>query len=196
MISVARQSIPDVLLVTAERFQDSRGWFRETYSSRAFAGAGIIVDFVQDNESCSMRAGTVRGLHYQLPPFAQAKLIRVLRGAIFDVAIDLRVDAPSFGQHVAVRLDAAGDQALFVPTGFAHGFCTLADETVVSYKASALYVPQYERGIRWDDPMLGVDWPVAAAAAVVSPKDTAWPRLNAIGHDALFASAGVAELVP
>lgn len=142
-----------------------------------------------------MQAGTVRGLHYQLPPFAQAKLVRVLRGAIFDVAVDLRVGSPSFGRHIAVRLDAAGDDALFVPTGFAHGFCTLTDDTVVSYKVSTLYAPQYEHGIRWDDPALGIHWPVTAERAVLSRKDAAWPSLDAVDRDALFRHA-VTELVP
>lgn len=196
MMRIAPQAISDVLLITGQRFRDPRGWFRETYNSRAFADAGIGVDFEQDNESCSMQGGTVRGLHYQLPPFAQAKLVRVLRGAIFDVAVDLRLGSRSFGRHVAVRLDAEGDDALFVPAGFAHGFCTLADNTVISYKVSTLYAPEYERGVRWDDPALGIDWPVTAERAVVSDKDEALPRLAAVGREALFGAAAVAELVP
>ncbi|MBU6506040.1 MAG: dTDP-4-dehydrorhamnose 3,5-epimerase [Alphaproteobacteria bacterium] len=186
MMRVARQPIPDILLLTGDRFQDGRGWFRETYSGRTFAEAGIDVAFVQDNESCSARAGTVRGLHYQLSPFAQAKLMRVLKGAILDVAVDLRIGSPTFGRHVAVRLDAGRDDALFIAAGFAHGFCTLVDDTVVSYKVSALYAPKYERGIRWDDPALGIPWPLAAARAVVSPKDAAWPPLAAVSRAELF----------
>ena len=194
MMRVVRQAIPDVLLVTAERFRDLRGWFRETYSDRAFADAGIDIAFVQDNESCSRQAGTVRGLHYQAPPCAQAKLVRVLCGAIFDVAVDLRVGSSTFGQHVAVHLAAAGNDALFIPVGFAHGFCTLEDDTVVNYKVSSLYAPQHERGIRWNDPALGIAWPVTAQQAVLSPKDAAWPSLAAVSRDALFKRA-VAELV-
>ena len=186
MMRVARQSIPDILLLTGDRFQDTRGWFRETYSGRTFAEAGIDVSFVQDNESCSARAGTMRGLHYQVSPFAQAKLMRVLKGAILDVAVDLRVGSQTFGQHVAVRLDAGRDEALFIAAGFAHGFCTLVDDTIVSYKVSALYAPKCEHGIRWNDPALGIPWPVAAERAVVSPKDAALPLLASISRADLF----------
>ena len=187
MMRVACQSIPDVLLLTGDRLQDTRGWFRETYSGRTFAEAGIDVVFVQDNESCSARAGTVRGLHYQSLPFAQAKLMRVLKGAILDVAVDLRLGSPTFGRHVAVRLDATHDEALFIAAGFAHGFCTLVDDTIVSYKASALYAPKCEHGIRWNDPALGIPWPVAADRAIVSPKDASLPLLAAVSRAALFA---------
>ena len=187
MMRVARQSIPEILLLTGDRFQDTRGWFRETYSGRTFAEAGIDVAFVQDNESCSARAGTVRGLHYQSLPFAQAKLMRVLKGAILDVAVDLRLGSPTFGQHVAVRLDATCDEALFIAAGFAHGFCTLLDDTIVSYKASALYAPKCEYGIRWNDPALGIPWPVAADRAIVSPKDASLPLLAAVSRADLFA---------
>jgi len=187
MMRVARQEIPEILLVTADRFRDPRGWFRETYNGRAYADAGIDVTFVQDNESCSAQTGTVRGLHYQLPPFAQAKLVRVLHGAIFDVAVDVRVASPTFGRHVTVQLDANRDQALFIPAGFAHGFCTLANDTVVSYKVSTAYAPSYERGIRWYDRVLGIRWPIAPEAAVLSQKDGAWPPLRAVGRDDLFA---------
>lgn len=187
MMRIARQPIPDILVVTGDRFHDPRGWFRETYNGRAFAEVGIDVAFVQDNESCSLRAGTVRGLHYQLPPFAQTKLVRVLRGTIFDVAVDLRIGSPTFGRHVAVRLDAGRDDALFVAAGFAHGFCTLADDTIVSYKVSTLYAPSYERGIRWDDPALGINWPFGSSRVVVSAKDAAWPTLGAVNRNDLFA---------
>ncbi|SRR5579875_790916 len=193
MMRAVPQAIPDVLLVTGERFHDARGWFRETYNSRAFADAGIAVSFVQDNESCSCRVGTVRGLHYQLPPFGQAKLVRVLHGAVFDVAVDLRVASPTFGRHVAVRLDAGRDQALFVPVGFAHGFCTLIEDTIVAYKVSTLYAPQYERGIRWSDPALAIDWPVTAKDAIVSPKDEAWPAFRAVRRADLFGDIAAAE---
>ncbi|HYL31683.1 MAG TPA: dTDP-4-dehydrorhamnose 3,5-epimerase [Stellaceae bacterium] len=193
MMHVVHQAIPGILLIGGDRFCDPRGWFRETYNGRAFADAGITVAFVQDNESCSVRAGTVRGLHYQLPPFAQAKLVRVLQGAILDVAVDLRVGSPTFGRHVAIRLDASRDDALFIAAGFAHGFCTLSDNTVVSYKCSTLYAPSYERGIRWDDPALGVRWPVAADRAVVSQKDAAWPNLAAVNRDDLFARSPAEE---
>ena len=187
MMHVVHQAIPGILLVSGDRFRDPRGWFRETYNGRAFADAGIAVAFVQDNESCSVHAGTVRGLHYQLPPFAQAKLVRVLQGAIFDVAIDLRVGSPTFGRHVTVRLDASRGDALFIPAGFAHGFCTLVDDTIISYKVSTVYAPSYERGIRWDDPALGIRWPAVSQHAVVSSKDAAWPALATVGRADLFA---------
>jgi len=193
MIRVDRQEIPEILLVTADRFRDPRGWFRETYSGRAYAEAGIDVTFVQDNESCSAQAGTVRGLHYQLPPFAQAKLVRVLRGAIFDVAVDVRVASSTFAKHVAVQLDANSDQTLFIPAGFAHGFCTLADDTIVNYKVSTPYAPPYERGIRWDDRVLGIRWPIVPEAAVLSPKDGAWPPLRAVGRNDLFVRTRAEE---
>jgi len=183
---VERQVIPDILLVTIDRFCDPRGWFRETYNGRTFADAGIGASFMQDNESCSEKAGTVRGLHYQLRPFAQDKLVRVLRGAILDVTVDLRTGSPTYGRHVAVQLDADRDQVLFIPVGFAHGFCTLADHTTVSYKVSQLYAPPYERGVRWDDPALGIRWPVAREQAVVSQKDTTWPRFDAVPQSDLF----------
>lgn len=193
MMHVVRQAIPDILLVSGDRFRDPRGWFRETYNGRAFADAGIGVAFVQDNESCSVQTGTIRGLHYQLPPFAQAKLVRVLQGAILDVAVDLRIGSPTFGRHVAVRLDASRDDALFIAAGFAHGFCTLSDNAIVSYKCSTLYAPSYERGIRWDDPALGIRWPVASDHAVVSQKDAAWPPLAAVDRDDLFARSRTEE---
>lgn len=195
MMRVARQSIPDILVVTGERYRDPRGWFRETYNGRSFADAGIGVAFVQDNESCSVQSGTVRGLHYQLPPFGQAKLVRVLHGSILDVAVDLRVGSRTFGRHVAVQLDASRDQALFVPVGFAHGFCTLTEHTIVSYKVSTLYAQQYERGIRWDDPALGIRWPVTSEAAVLSQKDAALPLLEALYREDLFGRATTAEFV-
>ena len=168
-------AIPAVRLVRPAVHADGRGSFAETWNRAAFAAAGIDCDFMQDNESRSDRPGTVRGLHYQLPPAAQNKLVRVLRGRILDVAVDLRRGSPSFGSHVAVTLAADGATQLFVPAGFAHGFCTLEPDTVVLYKVDAPYAPTLERGIRWDDPALAIAWPVATADAVLSARDAAQP---------------------
>jgi dTDP-4-dehydrorhamnose 3,5-epimerase len=176
-LSVTPLSIPEVRLIVPDRFGDERGFFSETYSRRAFAAAGIADEFVQDNHSCSAAVGTVRGLHYQIAPFAQAKLVRVVRGAIFDVAVDLRRGSPSFGAHVTAKLGAEDGSQLFVPMGFAHGFCTLEPDTEVVYKVTAYYSREHDRGIRWNDPDLGIAWPVGAEAAVLSAKDLGLPRL-------------------
>lgn len=161
------------------RFPDGRGQLAVTYSARALAACGISdLHWVQENHSVSAAAGTVRGLHFQVPPAAQAKLVRVVRGAILDVALDLRRASPSYGRHVAVTLTAAAWNQLFVPAGFAHGFCTLEPDTEVLYKISHDYSPAQERGLDWRDPDLGIAWPVAADAAVLSDRDRTWPRLR------------------
>jgi dTDP-4-dehydrorhamnose 3,5-epimerase len=170
--------IGDVKLVEAKRFDDARGFFSEVYKRSAFAEAGLAVEFVQDNHSRSARAGTVRGLHFQLPPFAQTKLVRVTRGRILDVAVDVRRGSPTFGRHVAVELSEANWLQLLVPVGFAHGYCTLEPDTEVLYKVSAAYAPQCDAGILWNDPDLGIAWPVDAASALVSDKDRDLPRLK------------------
>jgi dTDP-4-dehydrorhamnose 3,5-epimerase len=176
-MDVASLAIPDVKLITARRMGDARGFFSETYSRRRFAEAGLVADFVQDNFSLSRPRGTVRGLHFQRAPFAQAKLVRVLRGAIYDVAVDIRPGSPSYGRHVAVELSADTGSAVLIPEGFAHGFCTLLPDTEVFYKVNRDYAPKHEGGILWNDPALGIDWPVEADAAVLSDRDRAWPRL-------------------
>ncbi|CAA9279783.1 MAG: dTDP-4-dehydrorhamnose 3,5-epimerase [uncultured Acetobacteraceae bacterium] len=165
------------LLLNTRQFTDPRGVFAETYSRRAAAALGLEDEFVQDNWSCSDRVGTVRGLHFQRRPHAQAKLVRVLRGRILDVAVDLRRCSPTFGQHVAVELAAGDGRMLYVPVDFAHGFCTLEPMTEVAYKVSADYAPEADAGIAWNDPALGIDWPVSADAACVSLKDALLPRL-------------------
>jgi dTDP-4-dehydrorhamnose 3,5-epimerase len=174
-MDVIETLIPDVKLIRMRRHVDERGFFSETYSARALAAAGIACGFVQDNHSLSAASGTVRGLHFQIPPHAQAKLVRVVRGAVLDVAVDLRFGSPTFGRHVAATLSAAEWNMLFIPEGFAHGFCTLSPETEVVYKASAHYEPTHDRGIAWNDPVLGIDWPVEAARAIVSAKDQRLP---------------------
>lgn len=171
-------AIPDVLLVTPRRFEDPRGWFVETYSQPRYAAAGIRAVFMQDNQSLSRNRGTIRGLHFQRPPVAQAKLVRVLRGRILDVAVDLRRAQPTYGQHVAVELDAATGAQLFVPAGFAHGFCTLEPDTEVTYKVDAPYAPDADAGLFYDDPHLAIAWPVAPAVAHLSDKDRQLPRFT------------------
>lgn len=170
--------LPGPLLVTARSFRDDRGVFTETFRVVEYATLGIDLAFVQDNQSLSHGAGTVRGLHHQAEPAPQAKLVRVLRGAILDVAVDIRRASPGFGRHVAVELAAGDGRSLFIPAGFAHGFCTLAPDTEVAYKVSAAYDPALDRAIAWDDPTLAIPWPVAADAALLSPKDRAAPRLT------------------
>lgn len=168
--------IDAVKIVLPRRFGDARGWFQETYSRPRLRDAGLDVEFVQDNMSMSARAGTVRGLHFQIPPFAQAKLIGVIAGAIFDVAVDIRVGSPTFGRHVAMNLTPESGQ-LYVPEGFAHGFCTLAPDTVIAYKVSAPYAPEHDRGLDWADPALAIAWPPAPGAAILSDRDRKHPRL-------------------
>jgi dTDP-4-dehydrorhamnose 3,5-epimerase len=165
------------LLIEVRRFADARGAFAETYSHRDFADLGIAEAFVQDNWSRSDPVGTVRGLHFQRAPHAQAKLVRVLRGAILDVAVDLRRSAPSHARHVAIELEEGDGRMLYVPAGFAHGFCTLRPGTEIAYKVSDVYAPDCDGGIAWDDPALGIDWPVAPRDAVLSDKDARLPRL-------------------
>lgn len=170
--------IAGVWLITPKRHEDQRGSFTETYSRRAFAELGIDCVFVQDNQSHSRSPGTVRGLHFQRPPKAQGKLVRVLRGSILDVCVDLRHSSPSFGRHVTAELSSEKGNQIFVPAGFAHGFCTLEPDTEVSYKADGHYAPEHEGGIVWNDQALAIDWPVAAAEVVISPKDAALPPFD------------------
>lgn len=175
MPAVRSLSIPDVLELVPERHGDARGFLSEVWSAAAFAAAGLDVAFVQDNHSRSEAAGVLRGLHYQLPPFAQAKLVRVVRGAIFDVAVDLRPASPSFGGWVGLEISAAAWNQIFLPAGFAHGFVTLEPGTEVLYKVSAPWSPGHERAIRHDDPEIGIAWPAATDAFVLSDKDRAAP---------------------
>jgi dTDP-4-dehydrorhamnose 3,5-epimerase len=154
---------------------DRRGTFSELYSRRTFAAAGLSLDFVQDNYSVSTAAGTVRGLHYQAPPWAQGKLIRVLRGRIFDVAVDLRKSSPTFLNWISIELSADDGSQLLIPVGFAHGFCTLEPDTHVLYKVTNFYAPAHDCGIRWNDPDLAIEWPVSEDRAIVSEKDVMLP---------------------
>ncbi len=181
------QAVPNVVLIAARRHEDERGWFSETYSARRLADLGIACGFPQDNQSWSRTAGTVRGLHFQRPPAAQAKLVGCLRGRILDVVVDLRVGSPSFGRSLTVELTDGGDQ-LFVPVGFAHGFVTLTDDVTVAYKVSSLYDAGAEGGLAWNDPALGIDWPLVAGRSVVSERDAALPPLALL--DSPFAYEG------
>jgi dTDP-4-dehydrorhamnose 3,5-epimerase len=168
--------IPAVLLLKPRYFQDPRGYFVETYNQRTAQAAGLAADFVQDNQAYSLKRGTVRALHFQVPPHPQAKLVRVLRGAVYDVAVDLRAGSPTHGRWTAVTLTAQGGEQIFVPGGFAHGYCTLQADTEVAYKVDDYYAPECEQGLIWNDPTLAIDWPVAAADAVLSDKDRKLPR--------------------
>ena len=171
--SITATSLPEVRLVLPDRFGDDRGFFSETYSRRAFAAAGIADEFVQDNHSVSLQKGVVRGLHFQVPPHAQAKLVRVTRGSIFDVAVDIRLGSPTYGRHVGAVLSAAKWQQIWIPEGFAHGFCTLEPDTEVLYKVTDYYAPECDRGLNWDDPALAIAWPVAPHEVVLSTEGCA-----------------------
>ncbi len=177
MLSVEATAIPAVKIVTPKRFGDHRGFFSEVYKQSDFKAAGIDVVFVQDNHSLSTQVGTLRGLHFQSPPFAQNKLVRVARGRILDIAVDLRGSSPSFGQHVAVELSAENWRQLLVPIGFAHGFVTLEADTEVLYKVTAPYHPVHDRGLAFDDPALCIDWRVPLGDLVLSDKDRQHPCL-------------------
>jgi dTDP-4-dehydrorhamnose 3,5-epimerase len=179
-MNVRPLKIPDVVILEPERFSDRRGFFSETYNRRTLAAHGIELDFVQDSHSLSGPKGTVRGLHFQLPPFAQHKLIRVVRGSIYDVAVDLRRGSPTYGQHVASVISARAWNQILVPVGFGHGFCTLEPDTEIVYKVTNYYSPEHDRGILWRDPDLGIEWPVLEEMAVLSPKDRNLPRLRDI----------------
>lgn len=178
MLELRSLAIPDVKVIRTDRFSDARGYFCETFQRSAFAEKGILHDFVQDNQSSSDRIGTVRGLHFQRSPFAQAKLIRVLNGAILDIAVDLRRSSPNFGKHIAIQLDSESGEQLFIPKGFAHGFCTLQPKTVVLYKVDQVYAPSHDGGVYWADPALAIKWPVTPSEAQISPKDQILPALN------------------
>jgi dTDP-4-dehydrorhamnose 3,5-epimerase len=171
-------SLAGILLIRTARMTDRRGYFSETYARRDFAAAGVTSDFVQDNQSGSVAAGTVRGLHFQAPPAAQAKLVRVLKGKILDVVVDLRRSSAGYGRHVAIELSGDSGDQLFVPAGFAHGFCSLEPNTEIFYKVDAPYSPEHDRGLYWADPALGIRWPVETSAAIVSERDQTLPALS------------------
>ena len=174
-------AIPDVVRIVPRRFPDRRGHFSETYSQRALSEHGIDIVFVQDNQSVSLRKGTLRGIHFQRPPHAQAKLVRCTRGSVLDVAVDLRSDSPTFGRHVSTMLSEENGAQLLVPAGFGHGFMTLEDDCHVQYKVSAFYAPEADAGIRWNDADLGIDWGIEADRVFLSDKDRSLPSLKDVG---------------
>ncbi len=171
-------AIPDVKLIVPQIFRDGRGFFSETYNARLLSELiGIDAPFVQDNHSLSTQKGVLRGLHFQAPPYAQGKLIRVVHGSLFDVAVDIRVNSPTFGHHVSAILSSENWSQLWIPEGFAHGFVTLEPNTEVIYKVTSFYAPDADRGLAWDDPALAIPWPLDGATPILSPKDTSHPRL-------------------
>ena len=182
-------AIAEVYLITPRRFRDARGYFSETYRRDHLKEAGIDVDFVQDNESLSACSGTIRGLHYQAPPYAQAKLVRVIAGKVLDVAVDIRTGSPTYGQFVTTTLSAENGEQLFIPEGFAHGFCSMSDNTILAYKVSANYSKAHDQGVLWNDPDLAIPWPVGSADAVLSEKDAALPRLTDISSPFEYVAA-------
>ena len=176
-MQVIETAIPDVKVLVPKQFKDHRGFFSEVYSRKALSDLGIACEFIQDNHSLSVEKGVLRGLHYQVAPMAQDKLVRVVRGSILDVAVDIRRRSPTFGRHVTALISADNWRQVFVPVGFAHGFVTLEPNTEVLYKVSAPYSPAHERGIQWNDPALGIDWGVTEAQAVLSGRDRQHPPL-------------------
>jgi dTDP-4-dehydrorhamnose 3,5-epimerase len=170
--------IPGVKLVTPQKHGDARGFFSEVYNRTTWESARLRFEFVQDNHSFSAAVGTLRGLHFQTPPFAQDKLIRVGRGRILDVAVDIRRSSPTFGKHVAVELSAENWRQLLVPIGFAHGFVTLDPDTEVLYKTTSVFSPANDRGVAWNDPDIGIAWPLPETGPFLSDKDRRWPRLG------------------
>lgn len=177
MLTVEATALPDVKIITARRIADDRGFFSEVWNRQRFAENGLAHDYVQVNHSLSSRAGTLRGLHFQSHPFAQDKLVRVARGSVLDVAVDIRIGSPTFGQHVAVELSAENGRQLLVPVGFAHGFCTLVPDTEVMYQVTAHYSGKHDHGLAFDDPDLAIAWPFPPGNLVLSEKDRQHGRL-------------------
>jgi dTDP-4-dehydrorhamnose 3,5-epimerase len=175
---VEETALAGVKIIAPKKHGDHRGFFSETYNRKTLAAAGVDLEFVQDNQSLSAQTGTLRGLHFQIPPFAQDKLVRVVRGAVLDVTVDLRKRSATYGRHVAVTLSAENWRQLLIPIGFAHGFCTLEPDTEVIYKVTNYYSAEHDRGLAWDDSALGIAWPVAAERAILSEKDRRNPLLR------------------
>jgi len=178
--AVKSLSLPGVLLISPVRHVDARGFFSESYNESTFHAVGVTNRFVQDNHSLSRQQGTVRGLHFQIPPYAQAKLVRVLRGAIFDVAVDIRSGSATFGKSASALLSAENGDQLFVPAGFAHGYCTLEPDTEVLYKVDAAYLRDCERGLLWNDHELGISWPEMADPSTLLERDQNWQPLRSL----------------
>ena len=189
---ILETDIADIKLLKPVRHVDTRGFFSEVFKENVLREHGIEIHFVQDNHAFSARVGVVRGLHFQIPPFAQASLLRVTAGSILDVAVDIRWGSPSFGRHFAGALSAADWNQIFIPEGFAHGYCTLKPDTEVIYKVNAYYSPEHDRGLLWSDPALGIAWPVSANEALVSDKDLAHPVLSHLPRYFVYEAPGSA----
>ncbi len=179
-MEIRETEIPDVKILKPVKHGDHRGFFSETWNRKTLLDAGIDINFVQDNQSLSADKGTIRGLHFQIPPFAQDKLVRVVRGSILDVAVDLRKDSPTFGKHVSAVISAREWNQILVPVGFAHGICTLEPDTELIYKVSNYYAPSCDKGMLWNDPELGIDWPVEQGEAILSDKDLNQPTFGEV----------------
>ncbi|MCK0067969.1 dTDP-4-dehydrorhamnose 3,5-epimerase [Kordiimonas laminariae] len=179
-------SLPGVYLFSPKKFGDDRGFFSETFNARAFEEVVPGVNFVQDNQSLSRDVGVIRGMHFQTPPYTQGKLVRVTRGKVLDVIVDIRKGSPTYGKHIGVELSAENWQQLWVPKGFAHGFCTLEPDTEFCYKVDDYYEPEHDAGIAFDDPDLGIEWPIDITAAILSDKDRAQPKLKEIENPFVF----------
>lgn len=184
-MKIAKTNIPGLIILEPEVFGDERGYFYESYNEKRFKEAGIVENFVQDNQSKSTY-GVIRGLHYQINPFAQTKLVRVLEGSILDTVVDLRKKSPSFGKHLSIELSCENNKQLYVPKGFAHGFSVLSEIAVVFYKCDAFYDPEAEHGIRYDDPDLNIDWKIEKGKAVISSKDMNLPFFNEAGMNFIY----------
>lgn len=189
-----RLDIPDVILITPKKFGDERGYFMESFRKSLFEEAVGNFDFVQDNQSLSADTGTIRGLHFQLEPKAQGKLVSCVTGAILDVAVDIRTGSPTYGHHVTAELTPDNGQMLWVPAGFAHGFCTLEANTKVSYKVTEYYSPEHDRGLAYDDPEIGINWPIASGKAVLSAKDRRQPTLAELGAVFTYSQSSIGSL--
>jgi dTDP-4-dehydrorhamnose 3,5-epimerase len=175
---VQETALHGVKVIIAKKHSDSRGFFSETHNQRTWDERGLTFRFVQDNHSYSREAGVVRGMHFQSAPYAQDKLVRVVRGRILDIVVDIRRSSLTFGRHLAIELSSDNWQQLLVPVGFAHGFCTLEPHTETLYKVTNYYSAQHDRGIAWDDPDLRLPWPISPDCAILSDKDRQWPRLR------------------
>jgi dTDP-4-dehydrorhamnose 3,5-epimerase len=181
LLEVRRLAIPDVIELVPKRFGDDRGYLSEVYNKQRFAEeTGLAIDFIQINQSFSVGTATLRGLHFQAPPFAQTKLVAAVTGAAFDVAVDIRQGSPTFGKWAAVTLSSEKGNQVLVPAGFAHGFLTLAPGTIMQYQVDSPYSPRHDGGVRWDDPALAIDWPRGGAIPTLSKRDSAFPRLSEI----------------
>ncbi len=177
-MEIEKTALPGVVILTPPRFGDARGFFSESWNRRRMQEAGLDFDWVQDNHSLSAKVGTIRGLHFQAPPHAQDKLVRCGRGALFDVAVDIRKGSPTYGQWVGVELSFENGRQLLIPAGFAHGFVTRAPDTEIIYKCSDYYAPESDGAVRWDSPSIGIDWGLGGTEPLLSEKDAAAPRFR------------------